>query len=73
MNAHSRKCNWGCLLADIDYPRSGGFVGYLMDEHLVYCGCMRMNVRMGKVCPVFPSADFDLKQVEERYRKHART
>jgi hypothetical protein len=69
---HSRKCMWGCLLSDMETPRANGFVAYLIEQNMVYCRCLSRNMKAGEICPIFPSMDFDLGEVEERYREHAR-
>lgn len=70
-NPHIRKCTWDCQLSGMDEARSLGIVGYLVEESKVYCACLERPVRMGSACAVFPSADFDLNEVMERY-EHAR-
>lgn len=63
---------WGCQLSDMDEPRAKGFVAYLIENNMVYCKCLARNVKTGEICPIFPSLEFDLSEVEERYEQHAR-
>ncbi|GEM_PF-5754907 len=65
---HTRKCSWLCLLADRSAPNAS----YLRSEGPVYCRCLNKDILEGEDCPIFPSPDFDLEQVKERYDRARR-